>query len=194
MPTAYQGNLKLLLLSGPLSVGKSSVTSVLISKHGYTKVRSGSYIASVASIRGQPQTRSGLQEVGDSLDCETDYLWLLDQVAKPAILGAPSQRLWVVDAVRKNRQVAHFRNEFRQAIDHVHLYASEEVLRQRYELRQSSGDDYVGQTPYNVAVRHPNEVAARSLIEIADLAIDVGEGSPEEAASLIVQRALGGAR
>lgn len=187
MPIGDQDDFRLLLLSGPLSVGKSSVTSVLVATHGYTKVRSGSYVASVASTRGQPQNRRGLQEVGDSLDVETDYLWLLNEVAKPAILAAPYKKTWVVDAVRKDRQVAHFRSEFRQAISHVHLYASEDVLRDRYERRQSAGDDYVGDTPYNVAVRHPNEIAARSLIEIADFAIDIGERSPEEAARLIVQ-------
>lgn len=191
MLSADQSDLKLLLLSGPLSVGKSSVTAVLVAKHSYSKVRSGAYVASVATARGLPQNRNGLQEVGDSLDADTDYLWLLNDVAKPTIFATPCQRCWVIDAVRKDRQITHFRREFGASIYHVHLFAPEEVLRSRYEHRQKSGDDYVGDAPYDVAISHPNETAARSLLNIADTVIDIGERSPEETASLILRRITG---
>jgi adenylosuccinate synthase len=126
--------------------------------------------------------------VGDLLDAETDYRWLLDDVSKPAIVSTFGKRRWVVDAVRKDRQVSHFRDEFGHTVDHVHLFASEEVLRARYEHRQQSGDDYVGDVPYEKAIQHPNEVSARSLIEIADHAIDIGLKTPAEAADEILAK------
>ena len=58
---------------------------------------------------------------------------------------------------------------------HVHLTAPEEVLRERYTRRSDPSD-----TPYEDAINHPNEVAARSLIDRADLVFDTSVMSTEE--------------
>jgi ribose 1,5-bisphosphokinase PhnN len=74
--------------------------------------------------------------------------------------------------VRKERQVAHFRHRFASAIYHIHLTAPEDVLRSRYESRLAAGGEYAGGISYDVALSHPNEVASRDLINIADLVVD----------------------
>jgi RNase adaptor protein for sRNA GlmZ degradation len=129
--------------------------------------------------RGRTIDRLTLQELGDQLDLETDYRWLIDQVAVPAIAAHPTQDLWLVDAVRKDRQVAHFRQEFPGRVIHIHLTADEGVLRERYEARLRAGNDYEGNKSYDTAIRHPNELAARSLREIADHTIETSELRPE---------------
>jgi adenylosuccinate synthase len=129
--------------------------------------------------RGRTIDRLTLQELGDQLDLETDYRWLIDEVAVPAIASRPTQERWLVDAVRKDRQVAHFRHEFPGRVIHVHLTADEGVLRERYDARLRAGDDYQGNKSYDTAIRHPNELAARSLREIADHTIETNGLSPE---------------
>lgn len=179
----------LLLFSGPLSVGKSSVTRALVETHQYERLRSGSYLASVAVQRGITPTRLELQGLGDRLDLETDYQWLIDAVAIPAFAAMPTRMSWIVDAVRKKRQVEHFRARFAVAPFHVHLVASEATLKRRYKSRQETGDDYVGDVPYHEAIQHPNEVASRSLITLADLVIDIETLLPQDAAREIGTRA-----
>ena len=124
-----------LLLSGPLSVGKTAVRAVLVSSHGFSNLRSSEYLRSVAKIRGLSTDRRILQEIGDGLDMSTDYRWLIDDVAYPVMEDNPSQGLWIVDAVRKLRQIEHFRNRFGATVHHIHFTASEEVLRARYYVR-----------------------------------------------------------
>jgi len=178
----------LLALSGPIAVGKSAVGQILLEKHHFLPIKSGDFLKNILSERKQEVSRTALQELGDHLDRETDYLWLLKDVSLPAMqAGAPSQ-MWLLDAVRKKRQVEHFRERLGEEFFHVHFSAPEEVLARRYRQRQESNQDYSGAVSYEDAVKHPNERAARSLCEIADLGIDLNIATPDQAASLILQK------
>lgn len=170
----------LVLLSGPVAVGKTTLRQALLSEHGFVYVRSSGYLRQLLEDRGKIETRTTLQNLGDELDRQTNYRWLLDDVATPALAASPAQRRWLVDAVRKHRQVEHFRAAYGASVLHVHLRADEAVLRLRYSQR---GDA----TSYDVAIQHENEVAARSLIDIADLVIDTGSGSAERAADQVAK-------
>lgn len=165
--------LQLILLSGPLAVGKSSVAAGLIESGAFLRIGSGSYLLKLAAERGLRTDRAALQTLGDRLDSETDYRWLVDDVAVPTIAGRPLHSQWLVDAVRKHRQVEHFRARFGASIYHLHLVASDEVLRRRYEARAAAGGEYAAGTTYDLAIAHPNEVASRALLDIADQVIDV---------------------
>lgn len=173
----------LLLLSGPVAVGKTTLRQVLIAEYGFEYVRSSGYLKQVAEQRSLGGERTNLQDLGDELDSQTDYRWLLDEVAEPAFEALPDQRRWLIDAVRKHRQVEHFRAAYGDVVLHVHLNASEMVLRQRYGERKDA-------TPYDVAIQHENEIASRSLVDVADLVIDTGAISQYEAARQIVERGL----
>ena len=130
------------------------------------------------------ETRESLRILGDRLDEETNFTWLVDQVAKVQVAKDPSQSLWYVDAVRKKEQVAHFRSNF-SCVHHVHFAASEEVLKDRFLARARDGDESDLPGAYEKHVEHPNEQAARSLVEIADAVLDLAAMSPEEAADAI---------
>lgn len=180
----------LLLLSGPVAVGKSSVAAALIEEFGFKTIKTSAYLIDLANQRRIESTRTELQKLGDSLDEQTDYRWVVDNVAIPALAQSPSSNLWLFDSVRKCRQVQHFRERFGHQVLHVHLVASEAVLEQRYAARLTARRDYSGNTPYQVAVAHPNEVSARHLVQIADRTIDVSSISPQAAAIDIVRYAL----
>ncbi len=176
----------LVLLSGPIAVGKTTLRQALMKAHGFEYVQSSAYLIELADSRGASTARSNLQELGDELDQATDYKWVLNEVAAPAMAAHPEHRRWLVDAVRKRRQVEHFRGEFGRVALHVHLIAPEDVLQRRYESRAVALDTAGGATPYKLAIEHPNEVAARALISMADLVIDTEMTEPRAAAAQIL--------
>lgn len=173
-PTMSQPlKLSVVLLSGPVAVGKTTVTASLVTRLGFERVRSGAFLQQAAQRLGRPSDRAGLQALGDEYDESTDYRWLVDDVAKPLVSSKPRQMRWLIDAVRKQRQVQHFRDAFGESVAHVHLTASEETLQSRYEARVAAGEEYLGSTPYVLAIAHPNEIAARNMLVIADVVLDV---------------------
>lgn len=87
---------------------------------------------------------------------------------EPALRAAPEQMRWLFDAVRKERQVDHFRSTYGRAVFHVHLTADEKTLKLRYDARAASICDT---TPYEQAVVHDNERCARRLVNYADLVL-----------------------
>ncbi|GAB2179078.1 AAA family ATPase [Dongia sp. agr-C8] len=180
-----------LLLSGPIAVGKTSVADSLIDGHGFTAIKSGNHLRALAADRGGGQSRLELQKLGDSLDEDTDYRWLIDDVASKSIRDTPGQTRWLLDSVRKERQVAHFRQSFKSAVFHAHLTAPEEILEARYNSKMSQGGEYSGNTPYAAAAVQPNEVSARALSRIADIVIELHDQSGSAVANAIIH-AIGG--
>jgi len=164
---------KLLLLSGAIGSGKTEVAKELIRAFQFVKIASSGYLTSLIppdELKERDERRRQLQELGDRLDVETGYRWIVDPVAIQAIQGTPSTENWLIDAVRKKRQVELFRERFGSVVRHVHLTASEEVLRSRYA--EKGGD-------YDAAIAHPNEVNARSLQKLADLVLDTSAAKAE---------------
>ncbi len=160
-----------LLLSGPVSAGKTTLRDLLLARYVFGSIRSSAYLRELAAKQTTGTARHDLQELGDGLDRKTDYRWVLDDVALPAMEATTHIRRWLFDAVRKKRQVEHFRDQFKQRVFHLHLTAPETVLRERYESRlRENGDPVRG--AYERAVVHENEHESRSLIAIADAVIE----------------------
>lgn len=178
-------NRTILLLSGPLAVGKTSIATELESFHAFRRIRTGQYLANLAAMGGATSNRTDLQEIGDSLDAQTDFRWVVDEVAAPAIESDETTDRWLFDSVRKHKQIDHFRSRYGREIFHLHLTASESFLEKRYEDRLKSAGEYAGNVPYAVACIHSNEVASRSLIDVADTVLDVEGKQIEELAEIV---------
>jgi hypothetical protein len=177
----------LLLLSGPVAVGKSGVANTLIKYHGFASIKSSTYLRAKAASDGLDESRTVLQKTGDSLDDETDFKWLIDDVAVPAIAANPDNDRWLLDSVRKKRQVEHFRNHFGKSVFHVHLTAPEPTIEARYNNRLSAGNE-TGNIPYSTAIAHTNELSSRSLVDIADFLFDLANASSAAAALAILEK------
>lgn len=181
----------LVLLSGPVAVGKSSVATELVRDYNFGRISTSPFLAAIAAEQGVEKNRTSLQEIGDALDDQSDYRWVVDDVAAVAIDSNPSIGSWLVDSVRKGRQVQHFRARYGVNVLHVHLNATEALLRERYQFRLSTIGDSINNTPYSIAIQHPNEVSARKLIESADVVIDVADlATAEIAAEILTQSSL----
>ncbi|MEH6671722.1 AAA family ATPase [Halopseudomonas sp.] len=172
---------RLLLLSGPMASGKTSVSAALQEQYGFVPISSGSFLREQLAARNELVNRHQLQELGDALDRSTDFSWLIESVARPAIVARPHAESWLLDAVRKPRQVELFRLRFADAVKHVHIIASESVLRARYAERAA-----VNLAQYHTSVLHPNEQVARSLAAIADIILDTEDLTPLEVAVQIL--------
>lgn len=175
------GKIRIVLLSGPFKVGKSTITRELVDKFGFFKISSGDYLRSLMPGLEHldiAQTRLRLQETGDELDKQTDFRWVVDPVATSAVSDTPDASVWIFDAVRKRRQVEHFRERFGSAIVHVHLMAPDGVLLIRSGLTE---------TTYQGAIAHPNEVNARALGDIADRVFDTTLHAAHDIAAEVAQ-------
>jgi hypothetical protein len=125
--------------------------------------------------------RTSLQDLGDKLDTQTDFRWLLDEVIVPALNEKPNVDRWIVDAVRKPEQVRHIRQMAGgPVVLHVHLTAPEQVLERRYEARRALQPQNLDSMPYLAAISHPNEVFSRGLYRIADEVYDTELIGPRE--------------
>lgn len=171
----------ILLVSGPLAVGKTSVREMLIAKHGYAAIQSSSYLRELAIAKGIALERKNLQVLGDSLDIETQFSWVVSKVALPQVQAKPEQELWIFDSVRKPEQVSLFRGQFGASVRHVHFICPESILKNRYESRVRTEDA----VSYEDAINHPNERSSRSLSQIADRVISLEKLSSEDAAQLL---------
>lgn len=172
---------KLLLLSGASGAGKSSVAKELEESFQFRRISSSTYLRSYAQALDPCGEKHQLQELGDRLDEETDFAWVIDDVAAPAIESDPQQPSWLVDAVRKPRQVQRFRRRFGRYVRHVHLSAPEAILEARYAAQAKPED-----TLYAEVIAHPNEVAARALERDADQVFDTSQLSPAKIAQSIL--------
>lgn len=176
----------MVLLSGAVGAGKTSVAGLLEKEHGFSRVSTSGHLKEIAAQRGMLVNRVTMQDLGDQQDIETDFTWPIT-VALAQMIGKPGKR-WLLDAVRKRRQVHHFRERMAGSILHVHLHAPEEVLRSRYQARQAAGDEYGDPSPYDEFVQRPNEIESRSLADIADLCFDTSITTSAEAVQQAIDR------
>jgi len=164
-----------------MASGKTSVAVALQEHYGFVPISSSAFLREQLAARNKPVDRQHLQEIGDVLDKATDFSWLIKSVAGPVIDAQSHIDSWLLDAVRKPRQVELFRLQFAGLVRHVHITASESVLQQRYTER-GVGD----LAQYRTAVLHPNEQSARSLEALADQVLDIEAFTPLEIADQIL--------
>ncbi|MQT57465.1 hypothetical protein GHO41_08935 [Pseudomonas sp. FSL R10-0399] len=164
-----------------MACGKTSISESLQARYGFLPISSGAYLRGVLIGRNQVLDRHNLQELGDALDRETGFSWLVEAVAMPAIKARPDIENWLLDAVRKPQQVELFRLRFKGAVKHVHIVAPEVVLEQRYASRNPLTLQH-----YQASVMHPNEQSARSVAPLADYILDAEELTPSAIADQII--------
>lgn len=174
-----------MLFSGPSAVGKTTVAKALIERSGYAKISTSGYLRGLAAEQQLEPTKAVLQQIGDGLDVKTDFLWVLDEVARPALAANLSIKKWLLDSVRKPEQISLFRAAFPGEVVHVHLQAPEEFLQDNYARRLATDPQHADDTPYQVAIAHANEILSRALGGIADLRVEVTRLQPNEIAGLI---------
>ena len=160
---------RIILLSGPVASGKSTLAHSLADRFDMRLLRTSDLLKH--RITGtDPFGRGTLQSMGDQLDRETKGRWVLDGLARE-LRGLDAQRNVVVDAVRIPEQIVAIREAYGPIVTHIHMTAQIRVLTERYEARQSSSQNSDSLTYEDVRNNH-TELMIDRLGEVADVVID----------------------
>lgn len=179
--------MSLILLSGPIAVGKSSIAEILIEKHNFLPIKTSPFLKDLLVSQNKTISREALQNIGDQLDIDTDYSWVNNSIIIPALKNNPNHNNWLLDSIRKKKQAEIIKNHFGSSVQHIHFHASEKTLKERYQKRTYQGGTEENSPSYETAIAHSNEQHSRSLIDIADEVINLEEIDSEQAVVIILK-------
>lgn len=178
MPTVK----KIILLSGEIHAGKSSLAQNLSSEFGFRILKTKDAIIGKYQDRfgdDNEPSREELQEFGEALDKKYEHEWVVDYFQSKI----NKHDLVIIDAVRTEEQIASFREAYTHYITHIHLDASADVLKKRYVSNHSS--KYYSKEKclevYEEIKENETERNVTKLKEDADLVIDVTDSSKDDA-------------
>jgi len=167
-----------ILLSGPISVGKTLLAENLMTGYRADHLRTSALIA--ASTRHNAD-RTDLQDVGMSPPFRGGD-WLVQAVRERVEKRGAS--LVVVDAVRTREQVQALRQGLPACrIAHIHLLAKAVLLAERFTSRERAGD---AELSWHQAMEAPAEAGTESLKSEADLVLDTTLLTPEDVTVRVV--------
>jgi adenylosuccinate synthase len=175
--------LRIVILSGPICAGKSTVVEHLHERYGARIIKTRDLIKhQLPKVKDE---RGALQRAGEKLDRGDGGSWVRNAVARfveSATEGSTPCGIFVVDSVRIRGQVDAIREAFGSAVHHIHLTASEEVLRERYSKRGLKTQEF---PDYETVKKSPTERGVEKLADLADIVVATDRCS----ASAVVVRA-----
>jgi adenylosuccinate synthase len=174
----------IVVLSGPIGAGKSTLAGEFERRYGALRVNSRELLRKRAGTEGMD--RQPLQAAGEALDQSTGGRWLAEGVQEALRHPAVRPELVVVDAARISRQIDDLRRIPGARVVHVHLRAAEEALAARYQHRRAQAPADTERASFEQARAHPVEQGVESLSSVAELVLDTAQLSPE---AVLVQAA-----
>jgi adenylosuccinate synthase len=165
---------RVIVLSGRISSGKSTLAKGLAEQYDCERVRTQELIAQ--TLPETPNERRALQRAGDLLDRRSKGAWVAVALSKLA-QTYPAGATVVVDAVRIRQQIDAIRQAFGSRVVHVHLRADTSVLAARYAKRPKSMREV---QRYEQLSENTTERRVDLLRDIADVVIDTRLCSEED--------------
>ena len=160
-----------LVLSGSTEVGKTTLGLQIVQRIGAPYVSTRSSNSSSRPVK--PPRRAVLQQAGTSIDDETDFRWIANELSKPE-REFPGRSM-VVDPARKPQQVLALRAQATLVPTHAHLEVGCDQRVRRHGLR--SRDIGVGQEcdvlVKDVSESYQSELARNSDIKLGSEMSDV---------------------
>jgi len=167
---------RIVLLSGPIGVGKSTLTESLQRIYQARIVKTRELLDLEARLRlVQLNTREEYQAFGDNLDREDGGRWVADALAE--VLKKETSNLIVVDAVRIQDQIRAVRERYGYAVFHLHLTANEADLKNRFENRITK---FREASTYEASQENLTEKGVWKLASIADAVVNTSLCEPED--------------
>lgn len=170
------GELIIVLLSGRVASGKSSLAKQIALKHNAEVVGTRELIGIARPSIGS--SREGLKRAGDALDRETDGAWVATALAR-LIEERTDQGgggIFVIDSIRIPEQARAIRKLYGPRVHHIHLVAQDDELVRRYAERNRDGEVAV---PYQKVANGKTERRSREVEVLADAVIQTDHCSHE---------------
>lgn len=168
---------RLIVVSGPISSGKSMLAKHLVKAHGAFCFRTKDWI--LQRRPKTPMTRLALQAAGEALDLATKGRWVMESLARELQTGSGKfvNSVIVVDSVRIPQQVEAIRGAYGGLVVHIHVTASSDELRRRYRNRYKGKS---GVPTYEAVKQNNTERGIERLADIADVVINSDRCLPED--------------
>jgi len=176
---------QIVLLSGSVASGKTTLWQLLIetfpSEHIHV-LKTKDLIRDLASKKLRkdlPSERRALQDFGDQLDRDTNGQWVRDALVSLVNkhLSAEHSSIFIVDAVRIERQIKAIREAYGYSVNHIHLKAPENELAARYRTRSSDMQELKS---FKDVIQNPTEAAVNELERSADVVVDTHASTPDD--------------
>jgi adenylosuccinate synthase len=164
---------QIIVLSGPVGVGKSTLATALVARFDVTHFRTQQFIR---ARKGATLERRALQKAGEALDKETRGAWLAQELTQP-VTELPAGARVLVDAARLTTQIEAIRKAFGPNVVHVHLTAPAAELAKRYASRKGGLNEL---STYEGVRADKTEAQVETLAKGADLVIDTSRSTPED--------------
>ncbi|WP_407497030.1 adenylosuccinate synthetase [Pseudooceanicola sp. MF1-13] len=175
--TTKRAALRIVLVSGQICSGKSALVRQLQDKHRARVVKTKDLI--LQKVPKTKDERRALQLAGQRLDSQDGGAWVgeaLQRVIDDSTRSETPKGLFVVDSVRITGQVNAIRKAYGADVHHVHLTATEEELRTRFEQRSRLDDQSV---TYDQLKSNRTEKGVEKLADVADVVVSTDKCSKE---------------
>ncbi len=171
---------KVVLISGPVGVGKSTLAVALEQQFGIRRFRTSALLEERLQRDGVVLDRKDLQDEGERLDRQTSGEWVANELSRVVALEEGAGI--TVDSVRIIDQITAIRRALGRRVAHVHLTAATETLVKRYRKRKSPIRELAD---YAMVRKNATEAQVETLAAHADLVIDTSEYDPEDVFVLV---------
>ena len=167
---------RIILLSGPVSSGKSTLASGLASRYDMAICKTADLLHRKVST-SLAGNRKALQAEGERLDRRTGGTWVLDALSL-FLREIPETRAVIVDSVRIAGQIQVIREAFGPIVTHVHLTAPEDELGKRYAKRRKTRKETIFK--YTEVQENKTEQQVGTLANIADVVVDTNRCTEDD--------------
>lgn len=166
----------ILLLSGEIASGKSTLAKRLEKKFGFKVLKTREVLRELAmkKLAGKIPERDFLQKYGEELDKSGDGKWVLEAFKNAFSAVTNEGNLYLVDSIRIAKQIEHFRAAYSYSVYHIHLVASPKSLEARFLHREEFSEvtESEAKQKYYKAKGDYTESRVPQLKDDADLVID----------------------
>ncbi|MDL2263155.1 adenylosuccinate synthetase [Synergistaceae bacterium OttesenSCG-928-I11] len=157
----------IIILSGNICSGKSTLADQLSEVFGVHKI--STYIL-LKNHFNKPHSRIEMQEFGEKLDHATEGKWIAEDISHELEEIAPCPQFVLVDCARIPKQIEAIRSKFKNcSVQHIHLAANTEILKNRYISRDQSR--FKETISFEDAMKDSTESKVNDLEKGADIVI-----------------------
>lgn len=169
-------SLRLVVISGGIASGKSTLAKHLAKRFGCTVVKTNSIIQDHLSSRSTGN-RYSLQRKGNQLDRNTKHSWVANAVAQ-TVRSVDNDLPVVLEGVRKPQQMDKILSLIgHRYVRHVHLSVDPVTQKERFQRSKRAKDEGIS---FEEAVKDLSERDVEKLIHTADIVIPTEQHTEED--------------